>query len=342
MKYYLSIITLITAAFLVCGTSARGQNSTGRGTGRGQGIGQGTGRGEQKPQKQQTVATTTVTESVNITLTTADGSIIVRGWDRSELRAQTKGPGTKIELRSAGEGESAHPVTHVEVLVSDKPGAGAIDDESGSVDSDVTIDVPRGATLYLKTQDGDVDVEDVAEAHVETSGGRIDLRRVSKATEATSLEGDVTLEDSKGRARLNSLGGVVGIKDLSPVDPSDFLKIKTASGDVLLDRVSSARIEANTISGEVKLMGQLVRGGVYSFTTTIGDITLVLGSDSSFKLNAKVSEGGEIITDFPLKYKGTASPLTLLKAGRLIGTYGTGDASVNIVSFSGTVRLRKK
>jgi DUF4097 and DUF4098 domain-containing protein YvlB len=336
MKLNSSIINILLAALLIFGASARAQKATGKGTGRGEATTQ---------RSTQTTTTTTVTESVNVTLTLGGGKISVRGWDRAELRAQTKGEDAKIQLRTTNGAGDSNPASRVEVLVSDK--SDADDDEETdaalcNANSNVMLDVPRGATVYLKTQDGDVDIDGVTEAHIETSGGRIDLRRISKATDATSVGGDMSLEDSSGRARLNSIGGLIGIKDFRPLDASDFLKIKSVSGDILLERVGSARVEATTISGVLKMMGSLVRGGIYSFTTTIGDITLVLPADSSFKLTAKVSEGGEIITEFPLKYKGTASPVSLLQAGRLVGTYGAGDATVNMVSFSGTLRLRKK
>jgi hypothetical protein len=120
------------------------------------------------------------------------------------------------------------------------------------------------------------------------------------------------------------------------------VKIKTASGDILLDRIGPARVEAHTISGELRLMGPLVRGGTYDFTTTNGDVTIFAPADASFNLNAKVSEGGEIITDFQLKYKGPTSALSMLQSGRLQGSHGSGEASINLVSFSGTLRLRKQ
>jgi DUF4097 and DUF4098 domain-containing protein YvlB len=339
MKFNSSIIAFALAALLICGASSRAQQGTGKGSGRGEGMGQG--RAEAKATRGGQ-ATATVTESVNVTLTTGNGKISVRGWDKNELRAQTKESGTRIELRKQGGADASNPAARVEILVFDNSDDDEMQDNSSNADSDVMLDVPRGATVYLKTQDGDIDIEDVAEAHVETTGGRIDLRHVSKAADATSVGGDVSLEDASGRARINSINGVIEIKDLRPLDASDFLKIRSISGDILLDHVGTARVEANTISGVLKMMGSLVRGGIYSFTTTIGDITLVLPADSSFKLTAKVSEGGEIITEFPLKYKGTASPVSLLQAGRLVGIYGSGDATVNMVSFSGTLRLRKK
>jgi DUF4097 and DUF4098 domain-containing protein YvlB len=334
MKFNSSILALLLSALMLCGASAQAQNATGKGQGTGQGQGQAQGEGHGR---EMTVATT---DTVNVSLTTGSGSISVRGWDRKEVRIQVSQPGSKIEVHKASTPETNAPAMRLEVSIVKDPEEE--DDGACESDNDVVINAPRGATVYLKTQDGDIEVDDVAEAHIETVEGRIEARRILKATDITSVGGDVALEDASGRARLSSLSGVIEVKDLRPLGGSDFLKIKTASGDILLDKIGPARVEVNTISGELRLMGPLVRGATYDFTTTNGDVTIFAPADSSFKLNAKVSEGGEIATDFQLEYKDPVSPNSPQPAGRLQGTYGAGDATINLVSFSGTLRLRKQ
>jgi hypothetical protein len=122
-----------------------------------------------------------------------------------------------------------------------------------------------------------------------------------------------------------------------------------------------------------------------------GDVTVSLPGDSSFKVNAKVSHGGEIISDFTITPiddtsqpgKGrppatptapnppaSASPSASASASanaapstrpspadepcsgcpishtraleRLNGSHGSGDATLNLASFSGTVHLRRR
>ena len=347
MKFNSSIITILLAALLLCGASAQAQNSTGKGEGAGQGKGQGIGQSKSESksvsvQQQGSEVLVATTNTVNVSVTTGAGRISVRGWDHNEVRAQAKQAGSKIEVRKASGPDAAAPATRVEILVSDKSEEEEAESDTCNAATDVMIDVPRGATLYLKTQEGDIEVDGVAEAHIETTDGRVEARRILKVTDATSVGGDMTLEDASGRARLSSLGGVIEVRDLRPLEGGDFLRIRTVSGDILLDKIGPARVEAVTISGELRLIGPLARSGVYDFTTTNGDVTVMLPADSSFKLNAKVSESGEIITDFPLTYKGTSSPPSLLQAGRLWGTYGSGDATIRLVSFSGTLRLRKQ
>jgi DUF4097 and DUF4098 domain-containing protein YvlB len=344
MKLNSYIVTLLLAAFLICGATAHAQKGTGKGTGSGVGAGKGTGNDEDPDSAQGSEATTATTPNVNVTLMTTSGRIIVRGWDRSEVHAQTTQADSTIKMKKTGGADAASPAMRLDIVVIEKSEdpEEEVEDEACSKDADVTLNVPRGATVYLKTEVGDVQIEGVAEAHIETSDGTIEARRISKAIEATSVGGDVALEDASGRARLTSINGIIEARDLRPVDGSDFLKIKTASGDILLDRISAPRVEAQTISGELRLVGPLAHGGSYAFTTTNGDVTMMLPADSSFQLTAKISEGGEIITEFPLKYKGSATPVSLLQAGRLLGTYGSGDATISLVSFSGTLRLKKQ
>ncbi len=355
MKFNPSIMALLLAVFLLCGASARAQKTP---ADKGKDKHKGVPAAKQpevpevpeepedaeESQDTETVSEAAVaaTEDVNVTVASTAGRISVRGTDKKEVRAKATTTGAQLKLRTVGGAENApnSPASRVELQISDK---GETEGEGCLGEFDVELEVPRGATVYLKTQEGDIEVEDVAEAHLETNDGRIEAMRISKVFDAASLGGNVTLEDASGRAHLTSLNGVVEVRGVRPLDGSDFLKVKTVSGDILLNGIGPARVEANTISGELQLTGPLARGGTYDFSTTTGDVTISMPADSSFKVNAKVSEHGEIITEFPLQYKGSAgSPSSPLLSGRLLGTYGSGDATITLVSFSGTLHLRKQ
>jgi DUF4097 and DUF4098 domain-containing protein YvlB len=264
--------------------------------------------------------------NVVISLCLESGNITVTGGDRQRPE----------------DPKAASQATRLDVLVSDSPknGPGRSNDCRGT--TDVELEVPRGATLYLKTREGDVEIADVAEVRVETTSGNINLRRVTKATEAGSVSGDVSLEESNGRIRLRSISGNIDAVNAKVNEPNDFLYAKTMSGDVRLEQVAQPRVEAGTITGEVSLKGPLARGGSYQFQTTTGDISLIMPESVSFQVTAKVAQGGEVVTDFPLKYTGETDPVAVLSSGKIMGTYGSGPAAtIKLTSFSGTLRLRK-
>jgi hypothetical protein len=284
--------------------------------------------------------------AVVISMCLESGNITITGGDRREVRASTSDD-AKVILRRMENPNAQTPATRLEVLVSDteKPSPFIFGECRGA--SDLELEVPRGATVYVKTRDGDIEVSDVAEVRADTSSGTINLHRVAKAVEATSVDGDISLEKVNGRIRLHSFSGSIEAVDAKMVEPNDFLSARTTSGDVRLEDIEQPHVEVNSISGEVSLTGTLARGGFYDMKTMSGDITLNMPTTVNFQVTAKVSQGGEVITDFPLKYTGETPDATTsvfaISAGKITGTYGSGTAvsTINLVSFSGTLRLRK-
>lgn len=296
---------------------------------------------------EQAEAAVAVQPGVVITLCMDSGRISVHGGDRREVRARTS-KGIKVAFRRAEEASSPNnPAAALEVMVSEPVDE---DEDEGaepqfgqcSGSADIELEVPRDATLFFKSENGDFDIDGVAEVHIESQNGRINLRHITRAVEATTIEGDLSLEDSSGRVRLETFGGGVEAVNVSKLAEGDFFRAKSVSNDIVLENVNHSRVEVSTISGEVVMRGALSRAGRYDLKTISGDITLTMPVDSSFQLTAKVSEGGEIVTDFPLKYTGSISTSTALSSGRMVGTYGKGDASITLSSFNGTLRLRKQ
>jgi hypothetical protein len=124
------------------------------------------------------------------------------------------------------------------------------------------------------------------------------------------------------------------------------------------------------------MSGPLAKKGYYGFTNMTGDLVLALPKDASFQLNAKVSEKHDIVSDFPLKYTNetpppppapkpspqgkvqpvpktgpVVAPIIVERATvvtptpyllrRITAICGSGDATIAIASFGGTVRLKK-
>jgi hypothetical protein len=292
------------------------------------------------PDEQQPLERTIdATSNVVITVCLASGDVIVHGWDRAEVRANTT-DAEQLELHRGGAPNQTAPAARVDVIISNAPPTKREELTCDcSASSDLTLDVPKGATVQIKTNDGSVEVMDVADARVETLSGDISLRGVSKRVEASSVSGDVSLENSSGPVRLRSISGSVEASHARIIDATDDCEANTVSGDVTLAQISHAHVQARTISGSVTMKGPLARGGLYDFKTTSGDMVFTLPGDASFRISARIPRG-EIVTDFTLRNAGTdqaSTPNTRL----LIGTYGTGDATLDLYSFSGTVRLRR-
>lgn len=301
-------------------------------------------RGAREDLETQNTATTRVVAAepdVIVNLCLESGDVVVHGWDKREIRARA-GDAARLELRQAeAAGAGAKPARRVEALISNSDEGTMVSGQCTGT-SNVVLDVPRGATVVLRVQSGDVEIVDVAEARVESLSGDVDARRISRALEVESISGEISVKDSIGRVRLRSYSGGVEASDVQPKEESDYFIAKATSGDITLESVSHARIEANTLSGDVRVVGALARGGSYDFKTHSGDVSLTLPADASFKLSARVVAGGDIVTAFAVKTASGAQPVKELTQGRLIGTVGSGDAEVTLLSFNGTLHLKKK
>jgi hypothetical protein len=294
---------------------------------------------------QQTVA---AAEDVAVALCVESGDVSVRGWERKEVRASATGA-ARVELRRGDAGEGPAGASRVEVLTAGEGAAvaqGCIHTGGG-----VSVDVPRGSFVQVKSYGGKIAVADVAGARVETLSGDVMLQNISKLVEATSANGVITLRNSKGRVRLRTISGRIDVADAAASEPGDDFSAKATSGDISLARVAYSQVEALSANGDVEFSGALARGGAYTLRSQSGDVTVTLPEDSSFLLTAKVAEGGEIVTDFPIRQlpKKTTAGIGegaggVLNAGRLTGVHGKADApdaTLTLVTFNGTVRLRK-
>ena len=248
--------------------------------------------GDQKVER-----TIAVDPAVAVSLCVTSGNITVRGWDRNEVTARSA-DAVQIDLRKPEE-MPAGTVKKLEVVVFNKAETGKPQGKCQAY-SDLDLNVPKGATVLVQTRDGDIRIGEVASAYAGTQNGDIEVEQISRSIEVGSIGGSICIKDSTGRVSVSSAGGSIDAANLRPVETNDTLEVVTTSGDISLTNVTHKDINTKTVSGNLTLTGPLAAAGRYWFNSFSGDVTLALPANSSFKLMAKVSENGEIITDFPL------------------------------------------
>jgi hypothetical protein len=262
--------------------------------------------------------------NVTVTLCVMAGQITVRGWNKTEVRARSV-DAEHIELRRVDlAGEETKPAKKIDVFIDDRP------EETRSrgdcqASADVELDVPKGATVQVQTRDGDISIVGVEGAYAGSQNGNISIERVAQKIEAGSIGGSISVKDSSGRLSLSSAGGTIEAMNVKPVDGDDNFEVVSVSGDIQLEQVSHAKLSARSVTGNINLAGSLAQRGVYGFNTMSGDVTLSLPSEASFRLAAKLSQDGEIITDFPLTL--TTEPIPQVKAPRSPGAVGVPPAT---------------
>lgn len=348
-----------------------------------------------------------VTSESLITLCVASGTLTVRGWDKQEVRVRSA-DADQIDFRRIDKTKDPNaPANHVDVMVLDKE---ADPKKDCQAIADVDMDIPAGATVQVQTHDGDINVAGVATVYAGSQNGDIMIERVTKLAEAGTLGGSISLKNSSGRMHLSAASGVVEAVNVRGGDADDIFEVGTVSGDIQLERISNQKVLAKTVNGTMMMSGPLVKAGYYTFSNVTGDVLLTLPQDASFRLNAKVSDKQDIVSDFVLKYLVEPAPpgpptpmprvnpapappadkpaavsgatpqkgpavkdqktpvpkekekpaakgglvaprplITIEKPNVIIAPYvrrieaicGTGDATISVASFGGTVRLKK-
>lgn len=282
--------------------------------------------------------TAPASSDVVVSLCGGTSNVLVRGWDRNEVHASVDG-GESVELIRFG-GDERTPAAKIEVLISSgDPRHGR---RAGTCHStgDIRLEVPRGAVLDIRTNQGDVDAADVARVRIQSMKGSVMLRNITRSIDATSFNGDVSVEKSKGSINLSSISGDVDVRDVEQSDGGDALSAKSVNQDVSLADCKFGRVDASSVTGDVVWTGGLASGGRYQFATTNGDIMLVMPANSSFRVSAQAAMRGSISTDFTLRSQGETSFDKIAQA--VTGVYGTGSAQLEVTTFNGSIRLRKK
>lgn len=341
--------------------------------------------------------TMAVDSAATVSLCITSGNITVRGWDKNEVLAQSR-DAVQIELISAEPSPTSDQIKKLEIVVLNKAETRKPQGKCQAY-SDIELYIPRGATVLVQTRDGNIDIAEIASAYARTQNGDITVQRVSHSIELGGIGGSISIKDSSGRVSVTSAGGGVEAANIRPWESGDDFEVMTIGGDIVLNQITHKQLNVRTVSGNVSVTGSLAAGGRYGFKSFSGDVTLALPANSSFRLSAKVSHGGDIVTDFPLTpatemtmsglpksafpvapapasppLPPKAAPKTgALPAGatpqfspaakgatdvdpaatdvlvrrpsytlhRINAVYGTGDATISVASFSGTLHLKQ-
>jgi len=239
--------------------------------------------------------------NVILKICTVSGAIRIHGWDKTEIRVRSN-DAAAVEFRRLDGTPESTAAHKVEVRLADKPDGLKRPDPCQS-QSDVDVDVPKGATVSAETRDANITLGELSAAYANTQSGDIEIEGVARFVEAGAIGGMITLRNSSGRVYLHTVGGAIEARKVRPSDSADRFDISTVGGDVNLEDIGHAQVNAHTVNGDISMAGALARGGRYEFHTFSGDVMLSMPADSSFRLNARMGQSADIITDFPLTLK---------------------------------------
>jgi hypothetical protein len=245
----------------------------------------------------------------SLTIINGNGPVTVRpATGRQAVIAVTK-QSDKIEIDEENAGNRVQLRTHaLEKQTGDQ----------GRVEYDVSV--PAGVNL-----------------RVIAGGGPVTVQKVSGSL---SLEGDSARVEVKDAAnahlQVRTMSGVVALTNVSGSE----VEITSVSGDIELNNVSGRRVVANSTKGSIRANGGFTGGGDYTLSNHSGNIELTLAPNASVDLTAH-SVTGSVQNEYPMQLK----PHSFLKPseGRsYAGTSQQGEASVQLRSFSGKIRVKQQ
>lgn len=277
-----------------------------------------------------------VDQKVNIYLCVAEGNLKVNGWERNEIRAFVSN-GSDVGFRVQQKNKQENPVllTVIALGVENNADSNAQICLSGDV---IELDVPRGAVINVKGRTSETMIDSVRKVIVKNIGGDITLSGIEQGINASTYQGDVTVENSTGAINLETTNGNVLAYDVAPGEIGDIFKAKSISGAISLEKIGHRQNEITSNSGSVNFVGEIQSGGQYDFRTQNGAISLAIPETSSCKINASYGFGA-FNTEFKLDNLVKSS---LSRTQSLTARIGSGDASVNLTTYSGSIRLKKQ
>jgi hypothetical protein len=175
-----------------------------------------------------------------------------------EIRA-VNGDTARVRERS---GKSLHDVFRVETgegrLTMTSPDRGGIDL--------VIFGIGRRSSLDLE-----VEVPRRADVSIETASADVDASGLAGNTRVRTASGDIELTNLSGNLELDAVSGEVDVRADGPLT----VRCRTISGDCTLRAPQLGRAVVETTSGDVRLDALLAGSGPFEIQTVSGDVTIV-------------------------------------------------------------------
>ncbi len=240
------------------------------------------------------------------------GRLIVRTWDRPEVRLEAEGrdeAGVNVALTG---GELSFTA----------------DRRSRNRSVTTSVRMPAWASLRVRGVELDVEVEGLTGGvSVRTVEGDIRIRRVSGSVTAQTVEGVLEVEDVEGSVELFSLDDDVWVSRVR-----GDVSVEAGDGDIHLRGIDARNVQAATVDGSVDFEGVIWPDGRYELTTHDGDVTLEVGEEVSAAFSVSTFDG-DFTTEFPVLLSGLNS------SRELRFTLGAGEATIILRAFDGEIRL---
>ena len=170
-----------------------------------------------------------------------------------------------------------------------------------------------------------------------------------------SLSGEIVMNlvrDNEGRGEVGNVNFTIRVPYYTMVDietvignlsvsniSSGLVRAHISSeGDITLLNIGASSVSAENVMGNIFFDGELQDGGNYRFSSVRGDIGLRIPFNASFRVVATAPSTRDIVF-----YQCQSPALSLLGDGwRMIGTCGSGSASLSVTNQRGSIKFFRR
>lgn len=253
--------------------------------------------------------------TADISLTTFDGAIDIRGWDRDEVYVEVEKRGREKDAVDAVEVVADQKGNRVWVEARQPASRQYGMDMLSSRSAKLIASVPTGANLTVHSGDGSITVERVK--------GRLELRTSDGSVNGLDLTGDVLARTEHGSVRLTSVDGrcdvVSGDGSVTLEGRFDLLRARTGDGTVTIKVLPGSKVGEN-----------------WSVTTGDGNAIIYLPEDLNAELDAESGDGNtKVDKELQAKVIGESARRMLR------GTLGLGGREVRVRTVDGHIIFKR-
>lgn len=250
-----------------------------------------------------------------VSLSLNGGDVIVRAWDRSEVRVVAQSDHGRIDFDAAP----------TRVSIGDGHGSGG--------DSRFEVTVPRLARVSVEGTNAEIEVTGVrGGVEIENANGDVRLTDVGGLVRAELMTGELHIMGGDGEFRCSLASGDVVVEDVA-----GRIQVETVSGDITVRGARARELRLETTSGDVTYDGAIRSDGRYEMSTHSGDVTLRLPDGTHARLEAE-TYNGEFTSDFAVTMQPNANTGTRQRRYQLVVGDGQGPL-IRLGSFNGGIHL---
>ncbi len=191
-----------------------------------------------------------------------------------------------------------------------------------------------GGAATVATQSGSISAEDIRKGLTASSAsGEVRAARVEGGKiECKSVSGDVNVEEVGMDTPLDiSVESVSG--DAKLKNASGNIVLKAISGDVYAEHLTAAKLQVQTMSGDVGLRLQDVFSGTMQVSTVSGDVLIAIPEGSNARVVMSTTSGS-------LRCEHDAHDV--IASGTVwSGQFGNGAGTLNVQTISGDAHLQR-